>query len=60
MTAMRTRWPDERVDDLKEAVDGVKVAVERLQQSMIVAVIAICSMMFAGFSAMVVLYATHF
>lgn len=60
MEAMRTRWTDERIDDLKESVDGVKAAVERLQHSMIIAVIAICSMMFAGFSAMVVLYATHF
>ena len=58
MEAMRSRWSDERIDDLKMSVDEVRAAVERLQHSMVVAVVAICSMMFAGFSAMVVLYAT--
>jgi hypothetical protein len=60
MEAMRTRWSDERLDDLKDSVDGVKAAVERLQHTMVIAVVAICTMMFAGFGAILTLFATHF
>jgi hypothetical protein len=60
MEAMRTRWTDERLDDLKDSVDGLKAAVERLQQAMTIAVVAICTMMFAGFGALITLFATHF
>ena len=60
MEAMRTRWSDERLDDLRASVDGVKVAVERLQHAMVTAVVAICTMMFAGFGALLTLYAMHF
>jgi hypothetical protein len=60
MEAMRTRWSDERLDDLKESVDGVKAAVESLQHAMVIAVVAICTMMFAGFGAILTLFATHF
>jgi hypothetical protein len=60
MEAMRTRWSDERLDELKVSVDGVKAAVERLQHAMVIAVVAICTMMFAGFGAILTLFATHF
>jgi hypothetical protein len=67
MDAERTRWSDERLDDLKESVDGVKGAVERLdgridglQHAMVIAVVAMCTMMFAGFGALITLFATHF
>jgi hypothetical protein len=67
----RTRWSDERLDDLKGSVDGgfaeVKASIVRLderihrmQQAMIIAVVAICTMMFAGFGAIITLFATHF
>ena len=68
---MRTRWRDERLDDLKQSVDGgfaeVKGSIDRLdgridrlQQGMIIAVVAMCTMMFAGFGALITLFATHF
>jgi hypothetical protein len=71
MEAMRTRWSDERLDDLKLSVDDgfgeVKVSIVRLddrvhqlQHTMIIAVVAICTMMFAGFGALITLFATHF
>ena len=60
MEAMRTRWSDERLDDLKESVDGVRAAVEQLQHAMVIAVVAICTMMFAGFGALITLFANHF
>lgn len=67
----RTRWSDERLDDLKGSVeDGfqeVKGSIVRLedrvhhlQHAMIIAVVAICAMMFAGFGALITLFATHF
>jgi hypothetical protein len=60
MEAARTRWTDERLDDLKASVDGLRVSVESLQHTMNVAVVAICTMMFAGFGALITLFATHF
>jgi hypothetical protein len=71
MEAMRTRWNDDRLDDLKKSVDGgfteVKGSIdrldgriERLQHAMVVAVVAMCTMMFAGFGALITLFATHF
>jgi hypothetical protein len=71
MEAMRTRWNDDRLDDLKNSVDGgfeeVKASidrldgrVERLQHAMVITVVAICTMMFAGFGALITLFATHF
>jgi hypothetical protein len=67
MESMRTRWSDERLDDLKGSIDGVRKSVDRLdgridglQQAMIVAVVAICTMMFAGFGALITLFALHF
>jgi hypothetical protein len=60
MEAMRTRWSDDRLDDLKQSVDEVKQSVEGLQHAMIVAVVAMCTMMFAGFGALITLFATHF
>jgi hypothetical protein len=71
MEAMRTDWTDKRLDDLKQSVDGgfkeVKGSIERvdgrvdsLQRAMTVAVVAICTMMFAGFAALITLFAMHF
>jgi hypothetical protein len=71
MEAMRTRWSDERLDDLKRSVDDgfkeVKGSIDRLdgridnlQQAMIIAVVAMCAMMFAGFGALITLFAMHF
>jgi hypothetical protein len=68
---MRTDWTDKRLDDLKQSVDGgfreVKGSIDRvdgrvdsLQRTMNVAVVAICTMMFAGFGALITLFATHF
>jgi hypothetical protein len=71
MEAMRTRWTDDRLDDLKQSIDDgfkeVKGSIDRLdgrldrmQQAMIVAVVAMCTMMFAGFGALITLFAIHF
>jgi hypothetical protein len=71
MEAMRTDWTDKRLDDLKQSVDcgfkEVKGSIERvdgrvdsLQRAMTVAVVAICTMMFAGFAALITLFAMHF
>jgi hypothetical protein len=71
MEAMRTRWSDERLDDLKLSIDdGFKEVkgsitrldgrIDRLRQTMIVAVVAIRTVMFAGFGAVITLFATHF
>jgi hypothetical protein len=60
MEAMRTRWSDERLDDLKASVDRIGAAVERLQHAMVISVVAICAMMFAGFGALIILLAIHF
>jgi hypothetical protein len=60
MEAMRTRWSDERLDDLKQSVDSLTLRVENLRHAMIIAVIAVCTMMFAGFGALITLFATHF
>jgi hypothetical protein len=63
----RSEWSDKRLDDLKESVDGVRRGLDRvdgridkLQQAMIIAVAAMCTMMFAGFGALITLFATHF
>ena len=66
-----TRWSDERIDDLKQSVDlgFAKVEgrldrlddrVDRLQHAMTLGFIAMGTMMFAGFAAMITLFATHF
>jgi hypothetical protein len=67
MEAMRTRWSDERLDDLKASVNGGKGSVDRLdgrfdrlQHSMVIGFIAMCTMMFVGFGAIITLFATHF
>ena len=57
---VRTRWSDERLDDLKASVDSLRLSVESLQHAMIIAVVAICTMLFAGFGALITLFATHF
>ncbi len=67
MEAMRTRWSDERLDDLNQSVREVKGSIvrldgriDRLQHAMVVSVVAICTMMFAGFGALITLFAIHF
>lgn len=67
----RTRWSDERLDDLKQSVDDgfaeVKGSIvrldgriDRLQQAMIVGFISLATMMLGGFGALITLFATHF
>jgi hypothetical protein len=61
MEAMaRSRWSDERLDDLKTSVDSLSGRVDGLQQTMVIGFIAMGTMMFAGFAAMITLFATHF
>jgi|GEM_PF-3199380 len=71
MEAMRSRWTDDRLDDLKQSVDDgfqeVKGSIvrldgriDRLQHAMVVSAVAIYSMMFVGFGAIITLFATHF
>jgi hypothetical protein len=56
----RTGWSDERLDDLKASVDRLDSRVDSLQHSMVIGFIAMCSMMLAGFGAMITLFAMHF
>jgi hypothetical protein len=56
----RTGWSDKRLDDLKASVDRLDSRVDSLQHSMVIGFIAMCTMMFAGFGAMITLFATHF
>jgi len=60
MEAMPTRWSDDRLDDLKASVDRLDGRVDRLQHSMVIGFIAMGTMMFAGFGAMITLFAIHF
>jgi hypothetical protein len=64
-------WSDGRLDDLKASVDDgfrkvegrldtVDARFNGLQQTMLIALIALCAMMFAGFGALITLFATHF
>ena len=64
-------WSDGRLDDLKAGMDDgcrkvegsldtVDARVNGLQQTMVIALIAVCTMMFAGFGALITLFATHF
>jgi hypothetical protein len=64
-------WSDGRIDDLKAGMDegfrkvegrlgSVDARINGLQQTMVVALIALCTMMFAGFGALITLFATHF
>jgi hypothetical protein len=58
--ATRTRWSDDRLDDLKASVDRLDERIGALQHAMIICVVAMCTMMFAGFGALITLLATHF
>jgi hypothetical protein len=60
MEATPTRWSNERLDDLKGSVDRLDSRVDQLQHSMVIGFIAMGAMMFAGFGAMITLFATHF
>jgi hypothetical protein len=57
---VRTRWTDESLDDLKASVDSLRVSVDDLRHAFVLAVIGVCTMMFAGFGAAITLIATHF
>jgi len=58
--AARTRWSDDRLDDLKASVDRLDDRIGALQHAMIISVVAMCTMMFAGFGALITLFAMHF
>ena len=75
MTAEREErmvgWSDGRLDDLKAGMgdgfrkvegrlDGVDARINGLQQTMVIALIALCTMIFAGFGALITLFAIHF
>ena len=66
-----TEWSDGRLDDLKAGMDegfrkvegrfdAVDARINGLQQTMVIALIGLCTMMFAGFGALITLFATHF
>jgi hypothetical protein len=57
MATTRTRWTDERIDDLKSSVDEIKVSVHRLQHLMIIGFFSLATMMVTGFGAMITLFA---
>lgn len=64
MEMTRSQWSDKRLDDLKAIVDDgfreVRGQIHSLQQAMIIAVVAMCTMMVAGFGALITLFAIHF
>jgi hypothetical protein len=66
-----TEWSDGWLDDLKAGMDegfmkvegrfdAVDARINGLQQTMVIALIGLCTMMFAGFGALITLFATHF
>jgi hypothetical protein len=59
MEAMRTRWNDHRLDDLKTSVDELSRRIDGLQNTMIIVAVGMCTMMFAGFGAVLALIATQ-
>jgi len=61
MEAMaRSRWSDERLDDLKASVDRLENRVDSLRHTMVRGFLAMGTMLFAGFGAMITLFVTHF
>jgi hypothetical protein len=60
MTTTRTRWTDERIDDMKETVDRIDGRIDALHRTMLIGFFSLGTMMFAGFGAMITLFATHF
>jgi hypothetical protein len=67
----RSRWADERLDDLKQGVDdGFKEVngsiarldgrVDALHRTMVLGFLSLATMMLAGFGAMITLFATHY
>ena len=60
MEAMRTRWSDERIDDLKGNLDRLDNRVDALYRAMLIGFISLGTMLFAGFAALITLFATHF
>jgi hypothetical protein len=60
MTKPKSRWTDERIDDMKETVDRVDSRTDSLHRTMLIGFFSLGTMMFAGFGAMITLFATHF
>jgi len=60
MTTTRTRWTDERIDDMKLTLDRVDVRIDALYKAMLIGFVSLGTMMFAGFGAMITVFATHF
>jgi hypothetical protein len=56
----RTRWTDERLDDLKGSVDRIDGRIDSLHRTMIIGFISLATMMVGGFGALITLFATHF
>jgi hypothetical protein len=51
---------DEKFTEINGRLDRLDGRVESLRQSMVIGVIAMCTMTFAGFGALITLFALHF
>jgi hypothetical protein len=60
MEAARTRWPDERIDDLKATVDRIDSRIDALHRTMVIGFLSIAGLFVSCFGAMFTLFATHF
>jgi hypothetical protein len=71
MDTERTRWSDDRIDDLKMTVDdgfhrmdesftAVNGRVDQLHHTMVVGFIALATLMVTGFGILITLFALHF
>jgi hypothetical protein len=64
MEAGRTEWTDKRLDgefaQITQRFDRVESRLDDLQKTMIIGFISMCTMMFAGFGAILTLFAAHF
>ncbi len=56
----RLNTVDGRINAVDGRIDAVDGRIDGLQATMVIAVIALCTMMFAGFGALITLFATHF
>jgi hypothetical protein len=71
MDVRPSRWNDDRLDEFARNVDRrfdkveselgrVNDRVDRVQHSLVMGFLAMGTMMFAGFGAMITLFVTHF
>jgi hypothetical protein len=51
---------DKRFDGVDRRLDGMDRKMERMQHTLVLSVVAICSTMGVGFAAMFTIIATHF